>query len=199
MAKRGDGKSNRPNTRGSSDYDALASVLASAMDSRADRGFRMVTFKKNSDNEVEFKFDDNDSEPQRKGAHAGNKKRAGDKGIAFDIGDGNWVALGPIMENGRKDREQIGADEIERDAIQERHIKQGTIKRSHFDQRTQRIISGNDLEERSIADEHLSRGLARDIARIGHINNANSRMDGHVSRLDRHKNRLKKLDGQDGD
>jgi hypothetical protein len=197
MAKRGDGKSSRPNQRGSSDYDALAAVLNNAIESRGGPKIRMGTVKKNSDNTVDVKFDDNDTEPGRKSGHAGGKKRAGDKVVMFDVGDGNWVAVGPVLEDGRKDREQIGADEIERDAIQERHIKQGTIKRTHFDQRTQRIIGGNDLEERSITNSHLTNALSRDIARMGHVNEANKRLDGHKSRQDRFADRMKKVDGKD--
>lgn len=197
MAKRPDGKSNRPNSRGSSDYDAIAAMINSAIDSRAPNPFRMATAKTDSDNRVRVRFDDNGADGDEAGhAHGGGKKRAGDKVLMVHIGEGNYVALGPIMEDGRKTRNMISGDEIERNSIDSGHLREKAITRKHFDNRLEKVINGDSIERNAIVDEHLSRGLARDIARAGDVRNANQRMDGHVSRLDRHKDRLKKLDGQ---
>lgn len=197
MARRDAGQRNRPNPAGTTDYDLLAKLINDAIDARlGELQPRMGTVKIDGDKRVRVQFDDSpDDEDSGEGhGHGGGKKRKGDRVVMIPVGEGNYVAVGPIMEDGRRNREMIGSDEIEKDAIDGGHLKENAIQKKHL---PKNIIGRNELENKAITNDHLDDNFRNDLARKGHIDNVNKRIDGVGSRMESLQRRLKALDGKD--
>lgn len=122
----------------------------------------------------------------------GTKHRGGDTVVLLPVGGGNYVALSPIA-NDRDD--MISGDDIERDAIDERHIKQGSIKGKHI----QRNSIGADELGRGFIEKNMLQGsFAGSLADTGSITRLDRRIDGVGSRIDNLMKRMKTVDGKDG-
>ena len=193
MARRPDGKG-RPSGNGTTGYDALAAAMNRAIDTRIQATApRLGTVRSDDGNRVRVDFDDGGSGAAGQShGQAGGRKRAGqDRVLMFPVGDGEWVAVGPIIDDGRPDRAQIGADDIERDSIRAEHIKENAIQKKHL---PNKIIGQNQIDGNAIDQHNLIGRFNNELGRDARISGVDKRVDGVNSRISGILQRLKKLD-----
>jgi hypothetical protein len=200
MARRPDG-GGRPTGYGTTGYDAMAAMINRAIDERVE-AFRprVGTMRSTDGNRVRVDFDDGGSGAAGE-AHSqvgGRKRSRGDKDgadrvVMLNMGDGNWVAVGPIIDDGRPDRAHISADDIERDAIDSHHIKDNAIGRRHI---PKKLIGRNELDNDAIDQNNLINRFNNELGRDSRISGVDKRVDNLHSNFQSLKDRIKRLDGR---
>lgn len=180
---------------GSSPYDDLVSIFAGIVDQRMEAmmpKLGTVSGKNGRRVKVDSWDEEGASSTEEYPRQGGTKHRGGDTVVLLPVGGGNFVALAPIA-NDRDD--MISGDDIERDAIDERHIKQGVIKGKHIQRNS---IGADELGRGFIEKNMLQSSFAGSLADTGSISRLDKRIDGVGSRIDNLMKRMKTVDGKDG-
>lgn len=181
----------RPASFGTEPYDALVGVVAEIVRREMEPLMPRLGTVKGRDGQRVIVEPWGEGSGGRREAHArkaGSNPKDNDTVILIPTGDGNFVAVDIVEDGGRPDR--IGADEIERDAIDERHLKQNAVKGRH--------IEANSIGDREIGRNFINRSMlegsfANSLADMGQVDRLDKRIDGMKALIDNLRDRV----GQD--
>ena len=195
MSRGGKGRAKRPAIGGgSSPYDELVTVIADIVRREMEPMMpKLGTVRGKNGRRVQVDaWDEEGASSEEYPRQGGTKHRGGDTVVLLPVGGGNYVALSPIAND--RD-EMVSGDDIERDAIEDRHIKQNAIQGKHI---ARNAIGANELGRNFIERSMLRDNFASSLADAGSITRLDKRIDTTNSRIQNLMQRMKNVDGKDG-
>lgn len=189
----------RPNVTGSTPADDFVRIMVEIAQEEASRYAPRLGKVRGRDGKnvrVAAIEDDDDASPGRSRPRGGGANMdKDDLVLLFPLGDGDEVALGPIIsETGGGREDLIGRNEIARDAINTEHISNNTIKGDH--------IIGDQIKSAHISSGQINKahtsGWADNLADRSAVDGLRNRIADLGSQIDNIRDRIGKIDGGGG-